>query len=997
MMTNNTSLNDSVLSGQFIFPFINFDDESTPVLKLDHNYPTPIQQINSNLDAYKNLINIAHMNAVSIPKHRSEIHRILNETNLDILAVSETNIKVNTPQDVYKMENYNFYQKTRDYKARGGVGIYVKDTLKTKQIGIKYELAQPEICFVEVTVNNIKMAIGVVYKSPSERYGILEEIQEIIAFITSMYAHVIIMGDFNINQLNRSSPACKFLQTNILEPFELTQIIKEPTRITKHTSTLLDLIIVNDPSNAKFSGVVDLPGISDHCLVYMAYALRKPKYKPKMITRRDFRKFSEENFKRDMELAPWGNIYAIEEEEIDDQVTILENIFSDIIDAHAPYRTFRVTKPAAPWLTEEVKNLMDLRDRYKNKYNKDRNESTFNMYKDLRNQVTHAVRKAKITTFNEKINCKIKNSKEFHKELKKHNVVMSKQTNNHKCNLDPNILNEAFVKNNNEAVNEITVCEEIGKIIMNTSCPKFEFREVSEKEVRNAVKSIRTNACGIDNISAYFIKLSINYSIHAITEIMNASLKYNYFPNRWKKARILPLPKNTHPSNPTDYRPISLLLAFSKILEKLVAQQMTNYLRKEKMLDEHQSAYKKYHSTTTALLDITDNIYQAMDKSDVTLLVLLDYSKAFDCANHELIMAKLKAMGFKESALEWIKSYLNKRQQQVITENGKSEWVTMKNGVPQGSILGPLLFTVLVSDLNKVINHCKYQMYADDTQIYYHDKPEHIADIVQKINSDLSEIAEFSKKNCLKLNTSKSNYIVIGSTAAISKVEIDKNHNINMNGDDIIRKLQVKNLGVSFDQTLSWEYHINNLIANAYGKIKQIYRHRNFMNVNTRIKVCEAYILSHFNYCDLIFQNMSGVLRNKIQKVQNTCTRFIFGLRKFDHITSNFKTLNTLNMQNRRLLHSITQMHKIERKEAPGYLLNRIRHFEDIHSHNTRGKKQILIPKLKTAKRQNAFFAQISKKYNDIILNSNMNKNTSIQTFKKRCKEYIFKYYKNDV
>ena len=406
------------------------------------------------------------------------------------------------------------------------------------------------------------------------------------------------------------------------------------------------------------------------------------------------------------------------------------------------------------------------------------------------------------------------------------------------------------------------------------------------------------------------------------------------------------------------------------------------------MFDDYQSPYKQYYSMTTALLDITDNIYKALDNCEVVILVLLDYSKAFDCANHRLILAKLKAMGFKNSALDLLLSYLSERCQQVKTNTHKSEWLGTRNGVPQGSILGPLLFTILVSDLHNMIKNCKYHCYADDTQIYCHGKPHNIVDMVNDINSDLTSIAEYSRKNCLKLNTSKSNYIIIGSQINLTKLKIINIPQIKINGKEIERQEHIKNLGIIFDQTLSWTKHINGSISSAYGKLKQAYRHRNFLSMDARINICESYILSKFNYCDIILQNMSLVLQNKIQKVQNTCIRFIFGLRKYDHISVCFKKLKTLKMNERRELHGLTQIHKIKKKLAPKYLVNRIRYHRDIHNYNTRGKAQIEIPKAKTKSKQNTFFDKNIKIYNELSNQGIFDINTSIFTFKKKCKIY---------
>ena len=568
-LENNNS--NQIMTGEFNFDEAHFIDEEIYIPKLNSNYSTPIQEINNNLNNYSKLIKIAHLNAVSLPKHRDEINRIINSTKLDIIGISETNVKKQTPMDVIKIPDYNFFHKNRDHKERGGVGIYVRDNLPARYLHINYEQTQPELVIIEVEINKIKVVIAVMYKSPSTSYKVFSDIYDILAFKTSKYKHIIILGDLNIDHLKTESPAYNFFTSNVNELFCLTQMIKEPTRITKTTSTLIDLILVNAPENVKFSGVVDIPGISDHCLIYMAYAFKKPKFKPKMITRRDFKNFSVNDFKSDMKNAPWANIYAVEENDIDNQVTILENIYSDIIEKHAPFRTFRVTKPPAPWMTNKIKQLMDARDKVKNKFNKDRNPVTFETYKVLKNQVNHEIRKAKITNFNEKINNKITNSKIFHSALKQKNVVNSKQINNETCSLDPNTLNQSFVSNNNEVIDEATVSKEIKKILENSLPEMFEFQEVSKKQVLKAVKHIKSNACGIDNISAYFIKLSIEYSVHAFTDIINAAIKYNYFPARWKKALIKPLPKSLNQILPTDFRPISLLPAFSKIMEKLMA------------------------------------------------------------------------------------------------------------------------------------------------------------------------------------------------------------------------------------------------------------------------------------------------------------------------------------------------------------------------------------------------------------------------------------------
>ena len=991
-MNNNTELlhqgDDIVLSEDFNFSQEIFELAETEVPQLGFDFSTVIDQINFKLKYYENLLKVAHINARSIPKHVHEIDRILQATAIDILCVSETFISKGTPENVCKIPGYNLIHVDRDMSCRGGVAIYLNENLKYKIIKLPVKFVQPEMLFLEITVGLIKIAVGVIYKSPLIPYSIFGAIHENLVSVTSKYDHCIITGDMNIDHLKPNSPAYKFFTSYLTEPFAFTQVIDEPTRITAHSSTLIDLMLTSATENVKTHGVVDTPGISDHCLTYMAYSIKKPKFKPKMVTRRDFRRFDSVKFKADMEIAPWGNIYAVDDDDVDNKVTIFENIHREIIDKHAPMRTFRVTRPATPWLNDEIKKLMDQRDKYKNKFNKDKKAETELLFKDLRNQVTHAIRKSKIKVFNDKINTKFKNPKLFHQALKNFTIVESKSDTNSECTMDPTILNKAFVKNNNAKIDEELVTDEVNHILNKSKPHVFTFQEISDLEVLKMVRSIKTNACGIDGVSAFFLKLGIEHSVFAFTEIINTSFRYQKFPERWKMAVVKPIPKNNNPVIATDYRPISLLPAFSKVVEKLAAKQMIDYLRNSGYLDNLQSAYKQSHSTITALLNVTDDIYEALENSELTFLVLLDYSKAFDCANHRLILAKLRAAGLCDGALSWISSYLEGRSQKVVTDTGESQWEAVANGVPQGSVLGPLLFTVLVSDLKDAIKRGRYHMYADDTQLYYNCKVEDANDTINKINGDLENISKFSKTNCLRLNAGKSKYIVIGSRPNLKKLKAIKLNEVKIDNEIIEREHEVKNLGVTFDETLSWVRHVNLSVSKAYGKLKNAWRFNKFLSVNSKSCISETYILSLFNYGDIILQNMAKYLQGKIQKVQNRRVRFTYGIRKYDSV-SNFRiSQKILSMENRRLLHSLSMMFLIKNKLAPNYLCERIKCQSEIHNHNTRNKNNIARPFVRSTARAMSFFISTSSKFNEIS-NHIKTSGISLNTFKLSCKKYL--------
>ena len=552
------------------------------------------------------------------------------------------------------------------------------------------------------------------------------------------------------------------------------------------------------------------------------------------------------------------------------------------------------------------------------------------------------------------------------------------------------MLNSAFIKNNNAKVDDELVADEEEEILKKATAPTFSFTEVNELEVIKMVRSIKTNACGIDDISAYFLKLGIDFSVYAFTNIINTSIIYKKFPCRWKSALVKPIPKANNPVCSSDYRPISLLPAFSKVVEKLICKQMITFLKDTSYFDKLQSAYKTSHSTITALLNVTDDIYECLENSELVFLVLLDYSKAFDCANHRLIIAKLKAAGFRNDALEWVSSYLHGRKQMVTTGLGQSSWCHVTNGVPQGSVLGPLLFTVLVSDLGDAIKNGRYHMYADDTQAYYSCKCEDANNKIKEINSDLESISKFSKRTCLKLNAEKSKFIIIGSRQNLKKLKNTVLDPIIIDNKVIERVYDARNLGVTFDEELTWIRHVNLQLATAYGKLKHASRFKKFLNEKAKVNLTETYILSQLNYGDVILQNMSEQIKHKLQKLQNNGIRYAYGLRKYDHISGFIKKKNILNMESRRMLHSLTLMYKINKGLAPSYLSDRITRHSETHTHFTRNRLNIDPPFARSKMRSMSYFIHISKKFNEMIKCTKLI-NVSVATFKAHCKKYLLK------
>ena len=747
-----------------------YDLESVEISKLNFNPTSPAAIINRDLEPYLNNFIFGHLNFRSLNKNFIEFKQVFEKTPFDAFGGCETWLTKNTPKDRFILDNFNILRADRKNKRGGGVCLYLgKQYTNFRVIKIPNVCDMPEMLWVEVVVGQIKIAIGILYKPPKIPCSAFREAYDSLIYIYSKYEHTILCGDFNVNMLNQDSYDTKVLSDSILEPFSLTQMVSSPTRITDKSKTLIDLLLVTRPKNVLFTGVCDAPGISDHCFTYFAYNIKKVKFKPYTVRKRDFKNFNKTDFLQAVELEPWENILSADS--VDDKVVILENLINGILDNFAPYKTFVVSnKSATPWITDEILEKMDQRDGCKDSFNKTGETKYWEAYKFLRNKVTSMMRISQKKVFNDCINSKVSNSKDFYNAAKKLHVIPDKKSKpNFKFSADA--LNKVFTSNNNKELDENFVNSRINNLYNNTMpcIHKFSFGPISEEDVIKIVKSIKSKSSGIDNINISSIHLFLPRISSILTHIINISFELNKFPERWKKALINPIPKCDIPLQESDFRPISLLPTFSKILEKAANVQIVDYLQKYSLLDPYQSAYRKNHSTMTALLKISDDILDAIDDSDITLLIFLDFSKAFDTVNHKILLAKLKILGFQHDTCEWINSYLSDRYQRVILGDQESDWIHIRNGVPQGSILGPLLFTILVSDMRWHIWDGSYHQYADDTDLLFETSIENVNETIVKANNVLGKITNYCDDNFLDLNAGKSKFMFLGSRPSLKK------------------------------------------------------------------------------------------------------------------------------------------------------------------------------------------------------------------------------------
>lgn len=849
--------------------------------------------------------------------------------------MSETWLMPDYPSNFVSIPNYNIIRTDREGRG-GGVAFYLKAPYKFKKYYSSSSENVLEQLWLMVQFKNRKVALGVIYRPPNAHVEMcLNELSTIIEQIYLEANSVILLGDININLLDlNSTDSNKF--NILLTNFDLCQVIKDPTRITNTTESLIDIICTSRDMTTKNCGTMDLLNITDHMMVHCNINIESEIVCPNIIYYRYFKDLDLNSFAiHAVHNTSWENIYNLHDH--NSKVEFLNKCITSLFDVHAPICIHSKKDKYRPYITYNIKQMIKIKNKAHVKYMKTKTAAAREYYVTLKNYVSTAIKQEKVAYMQFVINKNKGNTKMIWKSLSNWGVnTQSSTKNNLPIDLcKPEEINNYFlnVSGHSTINNDLINFYSSNRLNENFT---FNFREITNEDIYRALKTIKSQALGIDNINIQMLSVVMPYCIEVINHIFNYSIRQGAFPDLWKAANVLPIPKIPAPSNYNDLRPICILPALSKLFEKTISFQIIEYLDRNSILPENQSGFRTKHGTHTALLKVINDVTTALDKSSCNILVLLDQSKAFDLVNFDLLIAKLKYIGFADVALRWFYSYISSRTQRVVINRDlTSSTRETSSGVPQGSILGPILFSIYIFDFPKALSHCQVHLYADDIEMYLSFSFKDLETSIDIVNKDLENTVNYSHNHGLRINPNKTVAMCIGSEN--QKSAIEKYFKLNIDNSDIDWVTSAKNLGVIIDNNLSFNGHVEHVFKTSFFKLKALYRFKYQLSRELKLKLVKTLIYPHLDYCCSVYYNfLPQYNKNKLQRIQNACMRFVCCIPFMEHVTPYLIQLNELNVQQRMQYLITIFLYKLLKCRTPSYLYDLIQRRSDIHNANLR-------------------------------------------------------------
>jgi exonuclease III len=877
-------------------------------------------------------VGFLHINIRSLlSRHKLDhINILVSQANPDILVISETWLHKDIEDQTVYIQGYNIYRSDRASRG-GGVAVYVKSTyaaviLNTVSIPKCFEFISLRIDF---GYNNSIIVIGV-YRPPSAPTMALNKMAELFMPFTD--SELIVLGDFNLDWSTDASEALKEMSSDL----HFTQLISVPTRPNLkdfYKSTLIDLIFCNKPEKYVANGVLDL-GISDHCPIICIRDLRLQKCGSRVVMKRNFKHFDEQAFLHDLFYSDIADTVKIPD--VDLALKHFTTAFNFIVDKHVPYKKCRTKDKVNPWYCNELAKLHCSRNKAWNLARQTNDHAHWLTFRQLRNKCTSAIRRGKADFYLQKFTESSNRPGDFWKAIKslkgeRSTCLPASILEDSTVLTEPSVICSAFNrhfaaaghlfdKNVHTTDPQADPCTPPA-ISAPLSENSLSLTILDSAQVCNAlIKIDQKKSTGDDKLDPFFLKTSATVIFEYITHIFNLSITTGVIPSTWKTAHVLPLHKGGDTYNMNNYRPISKLSCLSKILESLINSQLKSFLSLSSFLSPSQSGFRARHSTISAASLVVNDVIAALDNKQHCAALFVDLSKAFDTVDHHLLLNKLSLMGFDHMSLQWFKSYLTGRSQCVKVGKIISPFLDIDKGVPQGSVLGPLLFIIYINEIASTLTpFCQVHLYADDTVL--HCSASNIDSAINSLQLSFHILEKQLSDLKLVLNCAKTKWILF--TKARS-TDFNSLKLCSTNGTTLERVTSYKYLGIWVDEKLDFKSHVKQLTKKLRIKLFFLYRNRCCFTFPARKRIIESVFISVLDYGDVIYGNASLSTLKTLDAVYHSALRFITGDRYGTHHCTLYNKVGWPALSERRDFHWKILIYKTIIGLMPPYLASLI-------------------------------------------------------------------------
>ena len=944
-------------------------------------------------------LNFGVLNARSVCNKSGVISTMISQEDLDICVLTETWLRDDS--DVIRAEctpvSYVMKDLVRDnFRRGGGTAVICREYYRLHLLNSGFKVSY-EFSEWSLKVQNADLLILVIYRSPGSSAALfISDFSVHLQEIINSPKKLIIAGDFNFH-VNDINDVNSVNLIDLLSSFGLVNHVTFPTHTQLNT---LDLFITKRDTDFQILSCFPSDFISDHCLVKIKLSLTTEKHQVKTIYFRNFNSVDIVKLKHDLKNS---NLASIDSNmNLDQMADVFDSAISSIIDEHAPLITKNIiVKTLAPWYNSELRYLKKSKRHFERRWRNTGSIVDLNIFKLARTVYMDYCNDAKKTYYTEKIlDCQNDQAKLY--------KLIAKLSSNSSAVIYPehatqNSLANDFasyflgkverIRSGLESIQPAQPSDNFYHSESAISKPNFlSFNRVSRLDVDKLISQSSNSSSSLDPIPSRILKQCRDVFLGPISTIINKSLESGLFPKRWKCASVTPLLKksNLEPEL-SNYRPISNLSYISKLIEKSVLSQMTPHLNNFETFYKNNSAYKQYHSTETQLLKIYNDLTINMSNQQVTLLVLLDMSAAFDTVDHNTLVEVLQnTFNISGSPLNWFRSYLSDRTLQVKINRSLSDVFNVPHGVPQGSCVGPIAFLAYIASLYDIISQYLVSVggYADDNQIYLAFNPSDdssIAQAIEKIETCISAVKLFLTERFLKFNDDKTDFIIIGTPQQLSKLS---NINLKIGSATIYSSSSVNNLGVIFDQNLNMKSHINSISKSAYYQLSRIRQLRRYLDTKVAESLVHAFITSKLDYCNSLFYNLPQNLVNKLQLIQNSAARIISYTPRFSHITPVLKSLHWLPVRYRITYKIALLTFKCLHNLAPDYLIDLVQPYAPTRTLRSSNASRLKEPRVDRELGRRSFYYAAPTVWN--ALPPRLRHEENLLSFKAGLKKHLF-------